>query len=502
MNKPSLKLSLIPIVCLVALLIVSVKLFGEDVLGGAIQIVLLLATALTCLISYWKSRTPWERFEQGFIKSVSNSIPAILVLLLIGAMAGTWMASGIIPGMIYYGLDVINPKFFLVTVCIVASLISLSTGGSWTTIATVGVGLMGIGRALGFEEGWVAGAVISGAYFGDKVSPLSETTNMAATVAESNLFSHIKYMMFTTLPAFIISLIIYFVYGLWGHHSGEMLTDGLAESIASNYNISPWLFVTPAIVMFMIFKKLPSIVVLFTGVLLGCITMVVAQPQMITSLAGDASLVSSIKVAMQSAYGAMSPETGNEMLNSLVSTKGMYGMLNTVWLIICAMSFGGSLEVSGMLETITDAMIKKMKGVFSTVASTTASCLFLNVATADQYISILLPGKMFSSVYDKQGYRPELLSRTLEDAGTVTSVLVPWNSCGMTQASVLGVSTIIYLPFAFFNWLSPVMTLLIAALGVGIFSKKKDGSQELVVQELETVSTELPELEEQLAMAK
>ncbi len=499
MNKPSLKLSLTPIVCLVALLILSVKLFGEDILGGAIQIVLLLATAFTCLLSFWKSRTPWERFEQGFIKSISNSIPAILVLLLIGAMAGTWMASGIIPGMIYYGLDVINPKFFLVTVCIVASLISLSTGGSWTTIATVGVGLMGIGRALGFEEGWVAGAVISGAYFGDKVSPLSETTNMAATVAESNLFSHIKYMMFTTLPAFIISLVIYFVYGLWGHHSGEMLTDGLSESIATNYNISPWLFVTPVIVMFMIFKKLPSIVVLFTGVVLGCVTMVIAQPQMIASLGGDSSIASSVKVAMQAAYGAMAPETGNEMLNSLVATKGMYGMLNTVWLIICAMSFGGALEVSGMLDTITDAMIKRMKGVFSTVASTTASCLFLNVTTADQYISILLPGKMFSSAYDKQGYRPELLSRTLEDSGTVTSVLIPWNSCGMTQASVLGVATIVYLPFAFFNWLSPVMTLLIAALGVGVFSKKGTEKEELIIEEMEQLSTEL---DEQLAVAK
>ncbi len=466
---PSFKLSLIPVISLVLLLIVNVRIFGDEALNGSIQIVLLMATAITCGISMFRLKTPWESFEKGFIHSVANSTPAILVLLLIGAMAGTWMLSGIIPAMIYYGLQVINPTVFLATACVVSAVISVSTGSSWTTIATVGVGLLGVGKALGFDEGWIAGAIISGAYFGDKVSPLSETTNMAATTAGSNLFSHIRYMMYTTVPSFLITIVIFFLYGLFGAHTGDVQVAELTDALVANYNITPLLFVIPAVVLFLISRKVPAVVVLFAGVFMGAIGILVFQPEMLAKVTdGATGFGSSLKGAIKAAYGPLSPATGSEMLDSLVATKGMSGMLNTVWLIICAMCFGGSLEGSGMLQSITNKLVSMMKSTFSTVASTTGACLFLNFATGDQYISILLPGRMFTSVYKKQGYQPELLSRTLEDSATVTSVLIPWNSCGMAQASVLGVATMTYLPYCFFNLLSPFMTLLVAAIGYKI----------------------------------
>ena len=488
---PSFKLSLIPVVSLVLLLIVNVRIFGDESLDGSIQIVLLLATAITCGLSMWKLKTPWENFEKGFITSVANSTPAILVLLLIGAMAGTWMLSGIIPAMIYYGLQVINPTVFLATACVVSALISVSTGSSWTTIATVGVGLLGVGKALGFDEGWIAGAIISGAYFGDKVSPLSETTNMAATTAGANLFSHIRYMMLTTVPSFVITVLIFFLYGLFGNPAGEVQVEELTSALQATYHISPFLFIIPTIVLVMIAKRIPSIVVLFTGVILGAVGIVVFQPDMLNRLSGEMSGIGAkIMVAFKAAYGPLAPETGSEMLNSLVATKGMRGMLNTVWLIICAMCFGGALEGSGMLQSITHKLVSMMKSTFSTVASTTGACLFLNFSTGDQYISILLPGRMFASVYKKQGYNPELLSRTLEDSATVTSVLIPWNSCGMAQSSVLGVATLVYLPYCFFNWLSPLMTLLIAAIGYKIRQTEPETATEVAGEATAEIAVE------------
>lgn len=468
-GTPSFKLSLIPVIALVVLLIINVRIFGDEALDGSIQIVLLTATGITVALSMLSLKTPWERFEKAFIGSVANSTPAILVLLLIGAMAGTWMLSGIIPAMIYYGLQVISPTLFLATACIVSALISVSTGSSWTTIATVGVGLLGVGKALGFETGWIAGAIISGAYFGDKVSPLSETTNMAATTAGTNIFSHIRYMMLTTVPSFMITLILFFLYGLFGTTSGEVQVAELTESLQANFQITPFLFVIPAIILYMIAKRVPSIIVLFTGVILGGVGAAIFQQELLAKLnQGAVDFASQLTAIFKATYGPNSPATGNEMLDSLIATKGMSGMLNTVWLIICAMCFGGAMEGSGMLQAITNKLVTKMTTTFSTVASTTGACLFLNFSTGDQYISILLPGKMFASVYKKQGYQPELLSRTLEDSATVTSVLIPWNSCGMAQSAVLGVATLTYLPYCFFNLLSPIMTLLIAAIGYKI----------------------------------
>ena len=353
------------------MLIFNVYIFGDEALDGSIQILLLLASAITCGISILIYKTQWEKFEKGFIKNIANSIPAILVLLLIGAMAGTWMMSGIIPAMIYYGVQIINPTIFLVTACIVSAIISVCTGSSWTTIATIGVGLIGIGKALGFDTGWVAGAIISGAYFGDKVSPLSETTNMAATTAGTNIFSHIKYMMITTVPSFVITIIIFLIYGFFTTSHVDINPVELSSIIAQKYNITPLLFIIPIIVMILIARKVPAIIVLFIGAVLGVIGILVFQPNVVSLISENPinSFSEKCVIAIKSAYGPISPETGSEMLNSLVSTKGMSGMLNTVWLIICAMCFGGALEASGMLETLTRKMVSIMKSTFSTVAS-------------------------------------------------------------------------------------------------------------------------------------
>lgn len=466
-DTPSLLLSLVPVVALIAMLILNVRIFGDSALDGSVQLVLLLATALVSAISLISGRRTWQQLETGIIGSVAGSTSAIVLLLLIGALAGTWMLSGVIPAMIYYGLKFINPEIFLATSCVAAAIVSVSSGSSWTTIATIGVGLLGVGKAMGFETGWVAGAIISGAYFGDKVSPLSETTNMASSSAGAPLFSHIRYLMITTIPSFLITLTIYIVYGFMANQEGAAQTNELSEALQNAYNLSPLLFIVPLITFFLIAKRVPAIVVVFISVVSGGVAALIFQPDLCAQITNNGlnDFQSRFSGVIRTMYGPTAPETGNPVLNALVATKGMAGMLNTIWLIICAMTFGGVMEASGMLHTITEKMVKLMRNTFSTVAATSASCLFLNGAAADQYIAILLPGKMFSDIYRKKGYRPELLSRTLEDSATVTSVLVPWNTCGMAQSTVLGVATLTYLPFCFFNLISPVMTLFIAAIG-------------------------------------
>ena len=387
--------------------------------------------------------TEWKNLETGIINSVAGATSAIILLLLIGALAGSWMLSGVIPTMIYYGLEFINPKLFLATACVTAAIVSVSSGSSWTTIATIGVGLLGVGKALGYETGWIAGAIISGAYFGDKVSPLSETTNMASSAAGSDLFSHIRYLMITTVPSFIITLIIYLIYGFIGDHSFDMQNNDLSMALQNSYNISPFLFIVPIITFILILKRVPAIIVVFISVVLGAIAAIIFQPENCISISGEngTDITTKLSGIIKAIYGSVALDTGNETLNELVKTKGMSGMLNTIWLIICAMAFGGVMDASGMLKQITLRMVAFMKNRVSTVASTSAACLFLNTAAADQYIAILLPGKMFKDTYAKKGYQPELLSRTLEDTATVTSVLIPWNTCGMAQSTVLGVAT-------------------------------------------------------------
>lgn len=470
-KAPSILDALIPILFLIALLIVNIRIFGSDSLSGSNQIVLILSAAVAGTIAIFKLGMTWEELQAGIIESISSAMSAILILFLIGSLAGTWLLSGIVPAMIYYGLEVLNAEIFLLAACVISAVVSVATGSSWTTVATVGVALLGIGKALGFEEGIIAGAIISGAYFGDKMSPLSDTTNLAPAMAGTDLFTHIRHMTKTTGPTMIITLILFLVIGLNYETAGNVEdVKAISEVISSRFNISGWLFVVPVIVVFMIVNKVPAIPALLVGSLLGGIFAVIFQPEIIAVIAGEAGsyLYLSFKAVMLALYGEISIETDNAIVNELLVTGGMAGMLNTIWLIVCAMVLGGIMEVSGMLRVMAEAVIRKVHSVGSLIASTAATCIFFNITTSDQYLAILVPGRMYADVYKKRGLKPENLSRTLEDSATVTSVLVPWNTCGATQASVLGVATLTYAPYCFFNIISPLMTILYGYLKIGI----------------------------------
>ena len=469
-TKPvSLSIALLPILFLITLLSLNVYYYGDDALSGANQMTLLLSGAFCSFLAIIRG-TPWHNIIEGIRNSISDTLPALLILLLIGALAGTWLISGIVPAMIYYGLQIVNPTYFLIAACIVSAIISLVTGSSWSTIATIGVALLGIGKAIGMSEAMVAGAIISGAYFGDKMSPLSDTTNLAPAMAGVDLFTHIRYMSYTTIPSICITLIIFLFLGL--NLDTQTSADDIStiqNAINSKFNISIWLFTVPAIVIGLIIKKIPAIPALFIGTILGGIAAIIFQTEIITELGGSNNYFqNSFTVLMDAMARDVSIVTENSMINELLSTGGMNGMLNTVWLILCAMCFGGSMEASGFLNKLSTSFIKMATNTASLVATTTGTCVFFNLTASDQYLSIIVPGKMFTETYKKNGLAPENLSRTLEDSGTVTSVLIPWNTCGATQASVLGVSTLTYLPFCFFNIISPFMTMMYAIIGIKI----------------------------------
>ena len=460
-------MSFLPFIVLIALVTCCVVVFGNATLDGASQVSLLAASAVSVLIGYFTKRLTWENLEKEITAKVSSCTPAIIILLLIGAIGGTWMVSGIVPTMIYYGLQVISPEIFLVSSSLLCALVSLLVGSSWTTVATIGLALMGIGKALGFDDGWIAGSIITGAYFGDKLSPLSDTTVLASSVSGTPLFTHIRYMLFTTVPAFCISLAIFLVAGLTMNVSGQGSVSEFIEGLQHTFVISPWLLVVPVLTGVMIARRWPSMVVLFMAIILAAIVGLVVQPQLFHSISGDAGegLLASYKGVMKVCYASTSIDTGVPMLNELVHTSGMGGMMPTIWLIICAQTFGGALSATGQLQDMMRYVLRMVKGTVSLVASTVSTAFFCNVALADQYLSIMLSSQMFKDTYRQQGYESRLLSRSCEDGATVTSVLVPWNTCGLTQSTVLGVATLTYLPYCFFNLLSPVMSVVVAAFG-------------------------------------
>ncbi|SIS85889.1 Na+/H+ antiporter NhaC [Belliella pelovolcani] len=471
-KEPSLIEALIPILFLIVLLVINIGIFGTDGLEGSNQMVLVISSAVAALIAVFRLRIKWETLQDGIVKSISSAMSSILILLLIGALAGTWMLSGIVPAMIYYGLQVLNPTIFLIAAVIVSAVVSISTGSSWTTVATVGVALLGIGKALGFGEGIIAGAIISGAYFGDKMSPLSDTTNLAPAMAGTDLFTHIRHMTKTTVPSILITLVIFGVIGFTTGAEGSVeQVKGISAVILEKFNINGWLFIVPVVVLILIIKKVPAVPALLAGALLGGIFAIIFQPQIIYLIASEEGVsyaYSAFKAVMMALYGEISVVTSNDVVNELLITGGMAGMLNTIWLIICAMIFGGIMEESRMLAVLAEAVIRKVHSIGSLVASTAATCMFFNVTTSDQYLAILVPGRMYADIYRKRGLKPENLSRTLEDSATVTSVLVPWNTCGATQASVLGVATLTYAPYCFFNIISPFMTIMYGYLKLGI----------------------------------
>ena len=480
-ERPSWIVSLIPFLFLVTALALVIKVFGTAALDGASQVALIFGAAVVVAISMIFYKIPWKVFEQSILDNVTAVGTSIIILLLIGAVSGSWMISGVVPTMIYYGMKVIIPEIFLFASCIICALISVMTGSSWTTIATIGVALVGIGTAQGYEPGWIAGAIISGAYFGDKISPLSDTTVLASSSAGTPLFEHIKFMSVTTVPSFVITLIVFLVASLVHAAPDAAQVADIASDLKSTFNISPWLLLVPVITALLIVKKVSALVTLFIAALIAGITALFFQPHIIGAVANAGmtdptsglTFFEGFKGLFISYYGSTAIDTGNLALNDLVSTRGMTGMLNTVFLIIAAGTFGGTLVGSGMLQSLTDMLTKFITRRVTMVASTVGTGVFANMVTGDQYLSIILTSSLYKDLYKKRGYESKLLSRSVEDSATVVSVLIPWNSCGMTQATVLKVPTLEYLPYCFFNLLSPLMSIFIAAIGYKIVRKSK-----------------------------
>ncbi len=461
--------ALIPVFVLIILLSYNVYVFGDDALSGSNQFILLIGGAVAAVVGFL-NKVSYRKMIDEVANNIKSTTEAILILLLVGALAGTWLISGIIPSMIYYGLKLLNPTIFLPVTIIICAIISIATGSSWTTSATVGIALVGIGQAIGIPLGMVAGAVISGAYFGDKMSPLSDTTNLAPAMAGGELFSHIRYMAYTTIPSITITLIIFIIIGFTITPEGVADTKGLLAAMEQQFYISPILFLVPAFVIYLIIRKTKPLIALLGGALLGGIFAVIFQPEVVAGIAEveELSFNTAYMGVMKAITVDVAIETDNTMLNDLFSSGGMAGMLGTIWLILCAMVFGGIMDAIGALARISRSLLDMAQSTFSLFASTVASCLALNVTASDQYLALVVPGKMFAKAYEERGLAPENLSRTLEDSGTVTSVLVPWNTCGAYQSGVLGVSVYEYFVYAIFNYLSPFMTLLFAAFRIKI----------------------------------
>ncbi len=461
--------ALLPVLILVGMLFYNVYLFGDDALSGSNQFILLLGAAVAAIVGFY-NKVSYKQMMEEVAKNVKSTTGALLILLMVGSLAGTWLISGIIPTMIYYGLQILNPTIFLAACVIICAIISIATGSSWTTSATVGIALIGIGDTLGISLGMTAGAVLSGAYFGDKMSPLSDTTNLAPAMAGGELFSHIKYMTYTTVPTIVITLIVFIIIGFAIDTSGTPQISEQLEAIRGAFTITPWLFVVPALVIGLIIKKTPPLIALLSGTLLGAVAAIIAQPDIVMKIAGSTELT--FNAAYMGVMKAMTVdtavETTNAELNDLFSAGGMSGMLGTIWLIVCAMVFGGVMDAIGALARISKSLLHLFDSVFGLFASTVVSCLALNVTASDQYLAIVVPGRMYAKAFRDKGLAPENLSRTLEDSGTVTSVLIPWNTCGAYQSGVLGVPVVDYFFFAIFNWLSPFMTLLFAAFRIKI----------------------------------
>ena len=471
-NRPSTPawwVAAIPFLVLVIALFGVIRFFGASALDGASQVALLFAAAVSVAIAMIFYGISWDKMESAISDNIRSIGTATIILLMIGAISGSWMISGIVPTLMYYGLKILSPKIFLFAVCLICALVSLMTGSSWTTIATIGVAFIGIGMALGYSAGWTAGAIISGAYFGDKISPLSDTTVLASSVTETPLFTHIRYMMITTVPSMAITCIIFLVASLMHPVSAAVHVEEFSAALGSAFHLSPWLLLVPVFTGVLIAKRVPALLTLFLSAFVAGIVSLFSQPELIAGIGGGSDFGGYFRGLMQVFYGSTSVPTGSESLDDLVQTRGMVGMLNTVFLIFSAATFGGTLTGSGMIQSLTAALTRRISGRFPLVGSTVLTGLFSNMVTGEQYLSILLTSSLYKDLYKEKGFETRLLSRTTEDAVTVTSVLVPWNSCGMTQSTVLKVSTFDYLPYCFFNILSPLMSLTVAAIGYKIF---------------------------------
>ena len=467
-------ISLIPILILVTLLALNISIFGSDAILGASQVALLFSAGVAIWLAMWLFKVPWQDFEEAIKSNIGDVTTAIVILFLIGAISGTWTMSGIVPTFIYYGVKIISPKIFLLTACVICALVSVMVGSSWTTIATIGVALLGIGKAEGFSDGVIAGAIISGAYFGDKISPLSDTTVLASSTSKVPMFTHIRYLMYTTVPSIVITLIIFLILGLSHNGDDAAMINEYTNVLGAKFNITPWLMIVPALTAIMIARKMPALIVLALSTVLAAAAALIFQPDIMREIGSSVSgSGSSAKIlftgTIETIYNSVSVETGNPDVDQLVASKGMLGMLNTVYLIICAMCFGAAMKASGMLHHLASMILPMTKRRVSLVTSTVVTGTALNGIVSDQYLAIILTSSLFKDIYEKEGYENRLLSRAVEDSATVTSPLYPWSSCGMTQATILNVPTMAYLPYCFFNLLSPLMSVTVAVIGYKIF---------------------------------
>jgi NhaC family Na+:H+ antiporter len=478
-KKPHLLLSLVPIVILILLLVSNIKIFGDSATLGPNQLALFLASVVSALLGFLFLKVPYKVIEESIVKSISLSMQANLILLVVGALIGLWIFSGVVPSMIYYGIKLINPGWFLPVTMIVCAIVSLATGSSWSTGGTVGIALIGVGQALEIPSGMVAGAVISGAYFGDKLSPLSDTTNLAPAMAGTDLFTHIKYMSISTVPSMVIALLGFFVVSFFYGGKGVDLThiNEVTNLLDKEFNLTPMLFILPALIFVLVSKKMPALPALIIGCFVGALFVVIFQQELLIKMLGpDFSFKEIYGKIIEVSHSGFKLETGNKVLDSLLSRGGMASMLNTVWLILMAMVFGGVMEATGMLEEIAQAVLKLVRGSASLIAATISSCIITNLTASDQYLSIVVPGKMFKDSYKKFNLAPQNLSRALEDGGTITSVLIPWNTCGAYFSAILGVSTLTYLPFCFFNLVSPIIGVIVASTGWKIAKLQSEAS--------------------------
>lgn len=481
-DTPSWVMSLVSILVLVALMFCVIRIFGSDALNGASQVALVLASGFTVAVSMLVYGCPWSRIEDAINTNIKTIGSAVIILLLIGAIGGSWMVSGIVPTLICYGLKVISPSIFLFATCLICALVSLMTGSSWTTVATIGVALIAIGTTLGYSPAMSAGAIISGAYFGDKISPLSDTTVLASSAAETPLFTHIRYMLVTTIPSFTITLIVFLVMSLCHTANSGVQIAQVSDALRGTFNISPWLLIVPVITAFLIAKRLPAMLTLLCASIMAGIAALIAQPHLIMQIAGEApgkmDFMSGARGLLITFYDSTAVQTGSGMVDNLVQTRGMNGMLATVFLIICAATFGGTLIGSGMVRSLTEKLNSYISSRTSLVGATVGTGLLSNIIVGDQFLSIILTTSIYKELYRKKGFEGRLLSRSTEDSATVTSVLIPWNSCGMTQSTVLHVATLDYLPYCFFNIISPLMSIAVTALGYKIIHKDPESATE------------------------
>lgn len=473
-KEPSLFDALLPVVALVIMMGSAVYLFGDNSSFGPNQISLLLATGMAAIIGM-KNGHKWVDIEQGIVNGISMSLGACLILLAVGSLIGTWMLAGTVPTLIYYGLELLNPSFFYAASCLICGVVAMSIGSSWTTAATVGVALMGVAAGMDMSPAIAAGAVVSGSYFGDKISPLSETTNLAPAVAGTDLFEHIRYMLWTTIPSYVITLILFVILG-FSQSSGASIEriESMQILLAESFDLGWYLLVPLVLLLTLAIKKMPAFPAVSIGALVGALWAVLFQQDVVLSMAdaSDSSAIGTLKVVWTSLFDGVSFSTPDENLNSLLSRGGMSSMLNTIWLIISAMSFGAVLEKVGLLKRAVSTILKGAKSAGDMISRTILTCLGTNLVTADQYISIVMPGRMYKKEYEKRGLHQLNLSRSLEDGGTLTSPLIPWNTCGAYMHGVLGVHPFEYIFYTFFNVINPVLAVIYAYVGIKILRIK------------------------------